>query len=238
MGCKIIAHRGASGLVEYDNSLESFRKAIEIGVDMIEFDVRRTKDGKLVAFHDSDIDGRKISSLTYSEIVKISESIGFKVPLVEDVIKLSKGKVGLDIELKEEGYEDILIKLVRGHLDHDEFVMKSFSDRAVKAIKRHDPKIRTGLLLGVENPENKLKTRLSELFPGRRLKRCGADFVSPNYRLLKLFFMRRMRERDVYVWTVNDVDLMEKLMKKGVDGLITDRPDLACKVRSKIDLYN
>ncbi len=237
MGCKIIAHRGASALAEFDNSIDSFRKAVEVGADMVEFDIRKTKDGKLVAFHDPSIEGKKISSLTYPELVDISRKIGYKVPEIEEVIQICKGEVGLDIELKEEGYETRVVDIVKSHLEPDQFFMKSFSDRTVKTIKGYDPSIQAGLLLGIEKPENKIRTRVSELFPGRRVKRCRADFVSPNYRLLKFFFLKRVHsmDREIYVWTVNDTNLLKKLFKKGVNGIITDRPDLAVKLRKKLN---
>lgn len=236
MDTKIIAHRGASGLVEIDNSVESFRKAIEIGADMVEFDVRRTKDGRFIAFHDPSLDGKEISSLTYEEIQEITDHKGYKVLRVEDVVLLCEDKIGLDIELKEKGYEEEVIKLVKGHLDYDEFMMKSFSDKTVNSIHEYDPNVRTGLLLGIEEPENKIRTRLSELFPKNRFNRCRADFVSPNYQLLKLFFLRRMKysDIDVFVWTVNDPVRMNRLIKKGVEGIITDRPDLALEVKRNI----
>ncbi len=233
MKTKVVAHRGASGLVEFDNSIESFRKAIEIGADMVEFDVRRTKDGELIAFHDLSIEERKISELKYDEILEFSKKKGYKVPLVEEVIQLCEGKVGLDIELKERGYEEEVIELVREYLDYDEFLMKSFCDETVNRINEHDPDIKTGLLLGVEEPTNRIKTRLSELFPKRRLERCRADFVSPNHKLLKFFFLKRMRKAgfEVYVWTVNDIQMIRKLFEKSVTGIITDRPDLALKYK-------
>ncbi len=233
MNTKIIAHRGASGLVEFENTIESFRKAIEIGADMIEFDVRKTKDDRLIAFHDPSIGGRKISDLTYDEVLEFSKKIGYEVPLVEDVLRLCKGKIGLDIEFKEIGYEEEVIELVENYLDYDEFLMKSFNDETVRRINKYDPSIKTGLLLGVEEPENTIKTRFSELFPKKRLKKCRADFVSPNYRLLHLFFLKRMRKAgiDVYVWTVNDSEMIKKLLGKDVTGIITDRPDLALKLK-------
>ncbi len=233
--CKIIAHRGASGLTEFDNSLESFRKAVELGADMIEFDVRKTRDDVLVAFHDPEVEGEKISDLSYEELLDITEEIGFRVPTVEDVVNLSKSRIGLDIELKEKGYEEKVIELVRDHLDYDRYVIKSFFDKCVESIKRYDVEVQTGLLLGLENPKSKIRTRLSELFPKRRLNRCKADFVSPNYRLLRFFYLKRMRILgfEVFVWTINEVELMERLIGKGVDALITDRPDLALKVREQ-----
>ena len=96
----IIAHRGASGLVKFENTLASFAKAIELGVSMVEFDVRKTQDNLFVAFHDESIDGIKLSNLTYQQLLDISRQKGFNVPLVEDVLKLCRGKIKLDIELK------------------------------------------------------------------------------------------------------------------------------------------
>ncbi len=236
MDTKIIAHRGASGLVEFDNSIESFKKAIEIGSDMVEFDVRKTRDDILIAFHDLDLKGQKIAELEYEEILEITEDAGYKVPTVEDVVVLCKGKIGLDVELKESGYEKELVDLLTDHLDREKFIMKSFSDKTVRSIKEYDDNIKTGLLLGVENPKRKLKTRLSELFPKKRVRDCKADFVSPNHQLLRLFFLRRMRfsGKDVYVWTVNDPVKMIHLFGKKVRAIITDRPDLAIKVRNSL----
>ncbi len=236
MDTKIIAHRGASGLVEFDNSMESFKKAIEIGADMVEFDVRKTKDNRLIAFHDYTLDDKSINELEYDTILEITEEKGYKVPTVEDVVMLCKDKIGLDIELKEEGYEDEIIDLVSEHLDYDQFMMKSFSDRSVDSISNHDSEVQTGLLLGVKNPDNKFKTRLSELFPKKRLKKCDADFVSPNHQLLKLMYLKRMDFRGfpVYVWTVNDPVMILRLIEKGVDGVITDRPDIALDIQGSI----
>ncbi|MFW5904356.1 MAG: glycerophosphodiester phosphodiesterase, partial [Candidatus Saliniplasma sp.] len=108
---------------------------------------------------------------------------------------------------------------------------------AVKAVKEYDDNIKTGLLLGVENPESKIRTRLSELFPKRRVKNCNADFVSPNHQLLRLFFLKRMKAsgKDVYVWTVNDPVKMIHLFEKKVKAVITDRPDLAIEVKDNMD---
>jgi len=68
----IIAHRGRYGAGELENTLRSFKKAMDIGVDMIEFDVRRTKDDYLIAFHDGTFNEMEVSSLTYSELESVT----------------------------------------------------------------------------------------------------------------------------------------------------------------------
>ncbi len=226
----VIAHRGASALVGLDNTIESFEKAIEIGADAIEFDVRRTMDGKLITFHDEGIDGIPIANLTYQALLDKTQSKGYKVPTVEDVLKLSVGKIKLDIELKESGYEAEVVKLVKKYLTYDTYYMKSFLDDTVAAISKLDPNIHTGLLLGVGNPKYGILTRIAELFPGYRLRKAKANFVAPHYRLLKLNFLKRMKNYPVYVWTVNNESIMKKLIKHRVEGIITDRPDKAIKL--------
>ncbi|MCL2930699.1 MAG: glycerophosphodiester phosphodiesterase [Trichodesmium sp. St16_bin4-tuft] len=228
----IIAHRGASGLVKFENTLASFAKAIELGVSMVEFDVRKTQDNLFVAFHDESIDGIKLRDLTYQQLLNISQKKGFDVPLVEDVLKLCQRKIKLDIELKEAGYELEIVNLVKKYLDYQDYVIKSFIDTAIITLKKTDNKITTGLLLGLGNPQNFILTRLSEIFPEFRLLLTKADFVSPNYQLIKLGFVWRMKilNKNIYVWTINDEKLMSQIIKKGIFALITDRPDLALKL--------
>jgi len=228
----IIAHRGASGLVKFENTLASFAKAIELGVPMVEFDVRKTQDNLLIAFHDELIDGIKISDLSYQQLLDISRQKGFEVPLVEDVLKLCHGKIQLDIELKEIGYELEIVNLVKKYLDYQDYVIKSFLDAAIIEVKKIDNKIITGLLLGLNKPKNLITTRLSEIFPEFRLFTTKADFVSPNYQLIKFGFVWRMKliNKNIYVWTVNDEKLMTEIVNKGAFALITDRPDLALKL--------
>ena len=127
----IIAHRGASGLVKFENTMASFAKAIELRVPMVEFDVRKTQDNLFVAFHDELIDGIKLSDLTYQQLLDISQQKGFEVPLVEDVLKLCQGKIKLDIELKEVGYELEIVNLVKKYLDYQDYVIKSFLDAVI-----------------------------------------------------------------------------------------------------------
>ena len=228
----IVAHRGASALVKYENTLEAFEKAIEIGADAMEFDVRRTADGVLVSFHDAEVAGRKISELGLGELQAIAGDRGFSVPKVEEIFELAKGRIFLDIELKETGYEGELLELATKYLDVADFVMKSFLDSSIIAIKRLDPRVRTGLLLGLEKPREGFLRRIVELFPGIRLARSRADFVAPHFLLLRFGFLARMRRRGipVFVWTVNDPGMMKALLVRGAHAIITDRPDIGLAV--------
>lgn len=231
MQTKIIAHRGASFLAKKENTLEAFALAIDIGADYAEFDVRQTRDHNLIVFHDDTFDNRKISDLTYDELCRKTSAKGFKVPLLVDVLKLCRGKIKLDIELKETGYEGSIISLIKQFFEYEDYMMKSFLDSAVAKIKAIDANINAGLLLGTANAD--FRRRLHEYFPERRLHACHADFVSPHYQLATPMFIRRMhiRHYKVYVWTLNEASLIGKYINRNVDGIITDKPDAGIFIR-------
>ncbi len=231
MRTSIIAHRGASKLAGTDNTIESFSLAISLGADFVEMDVRQTKDKKLIVFHDDLIDDTPIKFLTYDELNGKTKEKGYSVPLFEDVLKLCQGKIKLDIELKETGYEFKVLSLVKKYFSYDGFMIKSFLDTAVKKIELLDRRVNTGLLLGCGDAD--LKRRVNEFLPNRRLKLLDVDFVSPHYKLVTWDYMLRMRilKKKVYVWTVNDEKIIKKLLEKNVDGIITDTPDKALAIR-------
>lgn len=231
----VIAHRGASALASHENTLESFDKAIEVGSDMVEFDVRRTADNELIVFHDPVIKGKPVGDLTLEEINRLAAEDGYQVPKAMDVLDLCHGKIRLDVELKETGFEDRITAMLKESYGYDDYSIKSFVDQVPARVKEIDPKIRTGLLIGRENGD--LATRITEYYPERRLKKCHADFISPHYYFITIEFMERMKREGypVYVWTVNDKDRMGRMMVRGVEGIITDRPDLGVRVRDHVE---
>lgn len=230
---EVIAHRGASALASHENTLEAFQIAIQLQADYVEFDIRRTKDRQLIAFHNPSLNGKPIRELTYQDLCSITASDGYRIPRLEEVLKLCRGKIKLDIELKESGYEQDVINVLQRYFDYPDYMMKSFLDRCVLRIKETDPNIKAGLLIG--SPRNTLVHRLNEYFPMRRLRACKADFISPYYQFVTREFVWRMHlhKKPIYVWTVNESERIQKLMKRHVDGIITDRPDLAIQLRSE-----
>lgn len=232
----IIAHRGASFLAKHENTLEAFQLAIDIGADYVEFDIRKTYDDKLVIFHNESINDKAINALTYKELCRETTADSYKIPLLNEVLELCRGKIKLDIELKEAGYEKQIISMVSALYDYDSYMMKSFIDRAVATIKHINPDINAGLLLGYKNGD--IKRRFNEYFPERRLKACNADFVSPHYKLATPAFIRRMHlmRKKVYIWTVNDTNLLEKYISRNADGIITDKPDAGIFIRKSYNI--
>ena len=233
----IVAHRGASSLAR-ENTIESFKKAIDIGVDMIEFDVRRTRDQTLVVHHDEFIGGKPVKELIYHEISEMAKGQGFSIPTFEEVLKHTSGKVKLDVEIKEEGYEEEVVELLSRFFKKDQFVITSFHDSCIKRIKDNHPDMKAGLILGISRPQHSIRTRISEFFPARRCKEAKADFLVPHRRLLWFGFLDRAKKanKPVFVWTVNDQRRIWKMLHdERIDGIITDRPDLALSLRKKMD---
>ena len=201
---------------------------------MIEFDVRRTKDNLLIVFHDGLIQDKPVHDLVYEEMKQIARTQGFDIPTVEEVLKWSRGRIKLDAELKEEGYEREIVELLSGYFKEDQFVITSFNESSLKIIKDNYRGIQVGLLLG------KFKaptwTRISEFFPMKRCKKARADFLVAHFKLLRFGFLERARRsrKPVFVWTVNDEEMIWKLLNdRRVYAIITDKPDLAVSLKKK-----
>ena len=232
----VIAHRGASAYA-LENTMEAFELAVAMGCDYIEFDVRKTKDNVLVIHHDHDIkvNGKivKINDVSYAELMAIAP---YPVATLEDVIATFKTRVKFDIELKEAGYEDFALNSIFSQLSRSDFIITSLIDEAVSAVKTLDPDVKAGLILGLDKPRNLVITRYTELFPWRRLKKCGADFVAPHFMLLnRLFLQTAAREGyPILAWTINGPELVKRLIRQKVRGLISDKPDMAAAIRDGV----
>ena len=231
---KIVAHRGASYLAKRENTIESFRLAIDLNADMVEFDVRCTSDRKLVVFHDSTFGDMPISYQTYEELNRSAAEEGFRVPTFEEVVRLCAGRIFMDIEVKDGGYEKELVHILHKYCTYEQYSVKSFFDPIVYRVKKIDPQITTGLLLGKDHPG--FIWRMKEVFPVRRLRQAKCDFVAPFWVFSSRGFVWRMHRRGypVYVWTVNTPGLVRKLLKRKVDGVITDKPDMGLAVRKNL----
>lgn len=230
----IIAHRGASALATHENSLEAFQIAIELGADLVEFDIRQTRDRKLIVFHDSHYMGTPVSALTYNDLCTRTGSYGFTPPLLCQVLSLCKGKIRLDIELKETGFEADVLAMVKKDYTYREFSIKSFHDQVCTTVKALDPKVYVGLLVGKKNVG--IRNGLQEQFPLKRLTSSNADFISPHYLIANSFFIWKMNRCNypIYVWTVNTPRQIKHFLKKKISGIITDHPDIALRQRKNI----
>ena len=238
------AHRGASAL-ETENTIAAFTRAIEIGADLIEFDVRRTADGRLVIFHDEDVGGRRIADLTLAELPDAAG--GVPVPTLAETLAATRGRIELDVELKEPGYEDEVVAEVRDGFGLDDAAFSSFSVSTVAAIAARQPDARVGLIIDsqLESEIDAWRDFMDER--GRApspvdlleiVRRSGGSFVAASHQLLALpGFEAALASAGypIYVWTVNDPDVMRRLFAdRAIAGVLSDHPDLALQVRAEV----
>jgi len=204
----VAAHRGvASGAAE--NTIAAFTNAIDVGADMIEFDVRRTRDGELIAFHDALAGGKPVSGLTRDEI---QAAAGVRPPLLAEVLRTCAGRIRLDVELKEDGYVAEVMAVLRAGFDPAQMVVTSFLPDVVAQAKDAFPEVKTGLLVGDGGPLTDVPARLRELFPVGLARQVRADYLAPNYRLAAFGVVRRAAAAGLpcLLWTVNSPDLIGK----------------------------
>ena len=205
----IIGHRGANGHPE--NTLPSFELALERGADGIELDVRKSGDGQLIVVHGSVVGSLSVQATPFEEIRHLDG--GYEIPLLEEVLKQFSGRTFLDIELKEPGYEEAAIKLIREHADTRQVMISGFSTVMLNKVHQLLPDIRLGYIFNRTQDE-----ALRHNSP--------IDFVIPQFRLASREFIEEVHDEDLRVlaWTVNDESEMRRLLALGVDGIITDEP--------------
>jgi glycerophosphoryl diester phosphodiesterase len=215
-----IGHRGARAY-EPENTIRSFKKAIEIGVDAVELDVRKTKDGQLVVIHDADVkrttDGKGlVSELTLKEIKAFSTEKGEKIPTLKETLDFLDKKVKILIELKEAGVEEEVLALVRENGLQKSVIVTSFLENALQKVRELDKDIATGLIYAKH--KNPLKAALE----------LKAQYLVTFYRFTHTANVQKAHENGlkVIVWTVNTPEEVAAYVQKGVDGIASDKPDI------------
>ena len=215
-----VGHRGAKAY-EPENTLRSFKKAIEIGVDAVELDVRKTKDDELVVIHDEEVgkttDGEgKVGELTLEEIKKLNAEKGEKVPTLEEALDFLDKKVKILVELKEAGYEEKVLNLVREKGLTDNVIIVSFLEDALRRIRELDPEVETGFIYARYRR------------PLEKAVELKADYVLPLYHFTHTADVEKAHERrlKVIVWTINKREDVKEYARKGVDGIASDAPDI------------
>jgi glycerophosphoryl diester phosphodiesterase len=233
---EIIAHRAGPPPAP-ENTLAAMERAIQAGADFAEIDVQRTRDGIVVVVHDADLmrvagDPRRIADVAYPEIAGLvqrpddgSPPDERRVATLDHFLERARGRIGLSIELKYYGPDPALapavVERVRARGMDDEVVLMSLSVPAVEQLARIAPDLTIGYVsaAAVGDP-----TRLPVRF-------LAVSRAAATPRL-----QRAARERgiDLQVWTVNRTTVMAELIERGIDGLITDDPALAVRVRNEM----
>tara|TARA_B100001250_G_scaffold87796_1_gene72604 strand:- start:975 stop:1664 length:690 start_codon:yes stop_codon:yes gene_type:complete len=216
----IISHRGKINLGSPENVLIGIQEAIDLGVDMVEFDVRRTKDGYLVCHHDSTVDSKRVSDLNFCDLKEMKDSLC----KLEEVISICKDKVGVNLEIKESGFEDEIVKKLTAHFSYDNIFVTSFSSFALRKIKSLDSKITTGLLVGDAINFQVFYKIIKEAIFMTEFNYSKADFISPFYKIYEMGLMRRFENLGIPIqlWTVNDLVFLKDLINSDIQSIVTD----------------
>jgi glycerophosphoryl diester phosphodiesterase len=218
-----IGHRGAKAYAP-ENTLSSFKKALELGVNAVELDVRKTKDNQLVVIHDADIKRTTngeglVSELTFEEIESFSAEDGEKIPTLQEVLDFLDKKVKVLIELKEGGMEEAVLSTVHQCGSEENVIITSFLEDALKRVRELNPNIETGLIYAKH--KNPVKAALE----------LKANYLVALYRFTHTANVEKAHENGlkVIVWTINNPQEVAEFVKKGVDGIASDKPDILTK---------
>ncbi len=223
------AHRGASSYAP-ENTMSSFKKAFQLGSNGIELDLQKTKDGKLVIFHDKEIDKKsngtgKISDYTYNELLELDFGSWFgkefkneKIVLFEDFMKsVSDKNLILAIELKEEGIEKDTLEIIDKYYNKANIFITSFLYNALSNVRKFDNNIKIGWL--IEDDIN--KRNVSELV------KISGNQICPPANLVSKEGIKLARENglSVRLWGVSNEEIMERVYKFDIDGMTVNFPD-------------
>ncbi|MBL7169322.1 glycerophosphodiester phosphodiesterase [Candidatus Bathyarchaeota archaeon] len=219
-----VGHRGAAGH-EPENTLRSFRRAMELGADMVELDVHICGSGELVVIHDETVDRTtdgtgEVSKMTLDELRALDAGRGERIPTLQEVIDLATDRMGINIELKGLGTSGPALEHIEGAVDEgweiSGFQVSSFHLEELLAIRELSEDVRTGVLFALDDGG------IMDF-----AERNGAYSLNPNHRTVTPDLVARAHERGlkIFAWTVNEPEDIARMTELGVDGIISDYPD-------------
>jgi glycerophosphoryl diester phosphodiesterase len=216
-----IGHRGACGHAP-ENTMASIEQAIVLRCALTEVDIQRTSDGELVLLHDERVDrttnGRGcVADLTLPDIRTLDAGGGESPPTLDDVLKAASGRIGLILELKTGGSAYDVCAIVRGSGFTQPVIYASFLQEELQHVRRANPQAQT-MILFTRLPANPgiVAVRLHATHVGLRLDTVTEPLVNAlhNQGLI------------VFAYTANQPAQVSKMKRLGVDGIISDFPDL------------
>ena len=245
----VIAHRGANKYAP-QNTLAAFKKAYELGCDGFETDVHITKDGKVVICHNYTIDetstGKgKIADMTLDELKGYDFGLyyskkfeGTEIPTLDEFLSFVEttdiSVLNIEIKSPKEAETAIVketIKAVKEHNLFDRLLISSFDPKLLNEAKMIDSKCKTGFLYSPKSP-TLLQMAWRQL---RFTKSIGCDAVHPHHVFVNKKFVEDAHNMGIKVnpWTVDGVFTIDRLLKIGCDGIITDLPDVVGGMRER-----
>ncbi len=237
----ITCHRGYSAAAP-ENTLPAFQAAMDVGADCIELDVQMTKDGVVVVSHDPTLQrctgvNRRICDMTFEEVRALdagsffdAKFAGTKIPTLQEVIDLCKGKIKLNIEIKNNAatptLEAEVARLITENDILDEACVTCLSYHSLEKVKEANPAVRTGYILAFGI--------------GNYYELPAADFFSVETTFITSSMVTRIHllGKTVSAWTVDRSEDVTTLQEKQVDDLITGDPEMVRETLESNDLYN
>lgn len=256
-GVMVIAHQGGEWL-RPSNTLVAFDHAMELGVDVLEMDIHQTQDGVIVLMHDATVDrttdgSGTIKEMTLAEIQALDAGYywtdddgatypyrgqGIQVPTLEELFQRYPD-MRMNIEIKQETPSMVrpFCTLIHDYNMQDKILVATFHKATVEEFRAECPDVITSMV----EPEIQLFFGLNVAFLGALFQAPGTAFQVPLTSSLPIIgevdviterFVRVAHSHNIQVhaWTINETAEMERLIGLGVDGIITDRPDLLLEV--------
>ncbi len=215
-----VGHRGAR-TYEPENTIRSFKRALELGVDAVELDVRKTKDGGIIVIHDDNVKRTTngeglVSNLTLKEIKQLQTDKNETIPTFEEALDFLDCRVTVFVELKENGIEKQVLDAVRKKGAERNIIVVSFLEDALRKVRELDPNIETGLIYAKH--KNPMKAALD----------LKAQWLLALYRFIHSANVEKAHENKLKVlaWTVNTPEEVAEMKRKGVDAVASDKPDI------------
>ena len=222
---QVVGHRGARGLVP-ENTIVGFEKAIELGCELTECDVRFSSDGYLVILHDDTVDRTtngtgQVADLTFAELRALDAGDGEQIPTFDEVLETIQGRIGLLCELKGPGTAAGAVEAVRRHELVADVIFTCFDFRQLRDVRALGKELRVGGILS--------KRSVAALDELTELK---AVSVGVQHHDLTAEFVRECQDRGFHIrgWNPNTIEDIQRVVDMHPDGVSSDRPDLAIEV--------
>jgi len=226
-----IGHRGARGYIA-ENTLESIQKALDLNVDGIEIDVFRCASGEIVVFHDKKLQrltghNGLIEETTFEELKNMLVAGRYRIPTLQQVLEKIGGKILLNVELKGENTAIPTATILKQYLsdsqsDIKKLIVSSKNWKELTLFKNQNTNIPIGVLSHYNIFLEKGVDAIIE--KGREL---SALAIHPKFSILNKKAIDKMHSAGflVYSWTINSPKDIQRAIRLGVDGIITDFPD-------------
>jgi glycerophosphoryl diester phosphodiesterase len=221
----IIAHRGDSSRA-LENSLEAFQLALTLPVDMIEFDIRKSRDNQLYVMHDKDTGRTAVKNINIEEslsdeISKVKLKNNEPIPVLDDVLNLVAGRVGINIEIKSDGAGAVLSRRLFHYRYSGYIMVSSFKEKEV-----------------LDAREVMLDLPVSGIFDTfvpaevNKYRSMGYGHISLRKKTVTRELISACHDQKikVYVWTVDEEEEIRRFIEWGVDGIYSNKPGFLKKV--------